>query len=110
MQKYRTNFLAYKKQETDVVFLSSGAGNKINNALTILLRELKLNFPQIEDFTHLRTSVIEQWEKEDGIIEAKMKAGHRYVSSTARYQIDNYDELQEELIRMHPIENMNCHV
>ena len=75
--------------------------------LSRLLDSLKLSFQQIENFTHLRTRVISHWEKEDGIIEAKVKAGHSYVTSTARYQTDSYDELKEELMTMHPLEKMN---
>ena len=107
IQKYRNDFLAYKNEDTDKLFLSQGSGNRLSNAFSILLRQLRLEFPQIEDFTHLRTSVISHWEKEDGIIEAKVKARHRYVTSTARYQTDCYDELKEELITMHPFGKLN---
>lgn len=107
INKYRAEFLACKNAPTDMVFLSKGTGNKINNALTLLLRTLKLEYPKVKDFEHLRTSVISLWEKEDGIIEAKVKAGHRYVMSTDRYRTDKEDELKEELLKAHPFINMN---
>lgn len=106
INKYRKDFLAYKGIDTDRVFMSKGSGNKLNNALSRLLRTIRTEFPQVEDFTHLRTSVITHWEKEDGIIEAKVKAGHRYVSSTERYQTDKYDELQKQLLEFHPMEKL----
>jgi integrase/recombinase XerD len=106
--KYRNEFLCTKhNKETDRFFLSKGVGEGLNNVATALLKNIKRNFPQIIDFRHIRTSVITHWEKQDGIIEAMQKAGHRYISSTQRYQTNKYEELQEQLKNMHPLERMN---
>lgn len=106
IHKFRNDFLAYKGIETDRMFMSKGSGRRIDNALARLLDQIRKEFPQVEDFIHLRTSVITHWEKEDGIIEAKVKAGHRYVSSTERYQTDKLDELQKQLLVFHPLEKL----
>jgi hypothetical protein len=39
-------------------------------------------------------------------MEAMVKAGHRYVSSTQRYQTNKYEELQDQLKAKHPLENI----
>lgn len=106
IHKFRNDFLAYKGIETDRMFMSKGSGRRIDNALSRLLDQIRKEFPQVEDFIHLRTSAITHWEKEDGIIEAKVKAGHRYVSSTERYQTDKLDELQKQLLVFHPLEKL----
>lgn len=60
----------------------------------------------IIDLKHIRCSVISNWEKDEGIIEAMTKAGHRYISSTARYQTNKNEALQDLLKTMHPLEGM----
>lgn len=60
----------------------------------------------IIDLKHIRCSVISNWEKDEGIIEAMTKAGHRYISSTARYQTNKNEELQDLLKTLHPLEGM----
>lgn len=107
LNKYRNQFLAFKQIDTDKFFLSAGAGKHLNNSLSRLIKKLKRNYPQIENLGHLRGSVISNWEKKDGIIEAMTKAGHRYISSTQRYQTTKYDELQDLLKTKHPLENMS---
>jgi site-specific recombinase XerD len=107
VHKYRNAFLAYKKEKTtDRLFLSCGEGNALHNSIAKLVYKLKRDFPYIEDLRHIRGSVITNWQKQEGIIEAMQKAGHRYVSSTERYQTNKYEELQELLKSIHPLESM----
>lgn len=103
--KYRKEFLSYKEnKDTDRFFLSQGAGVYLENAVTSVLRPLKRDFPFVQDLHHIRGSVITNWQKSEGVMEAMVKAGHRYISSTQRYQTDNYEELQDQLKSMHPLE------
>ncbi len=105
--KYRKNFLAYGVSDTDRFFLSQGKGSRLNNSVTSMLSKLKRKFPQIEDLRHIRGSVITNWQKNEGIMEAMVKAGHRYISSTQRYQTNKYEELHEQLKSIHPLEHLN---
>lgn len=106
--KYRKNFLILKEnKETDRFFLSQGTGQYLENSVTGMLGKLKKAFPQIENLQHIRGSVITNWQKNEGIMEAMEKAGHRYVTSTQRYQTNKYEELQEQLKSVHPLESMN---
>lgn len=108
LQKFRSEFLCKKdNKETDRFFLSMGSSENLNGLFQILIKEIKRKYPQMIDFRHLRASVITHWEQQEGIIEAMYKAGHRYISSTDRYRTDKYDELQKQLINIHPLENMN---
>jgi integrase/recombinase XerD len=104
--KFRKEFLTFKQGETDRFFLSKGSGQRLDNALTILIKKLKKQFPQVQDLKHIRGSVISHWDKQEGIVEAMQKAGHRYITSTTRYQTTKYDELKEELRTLHPLEHM----
>jgi integrase/recombinase XerD len=109
IQQYRKGFLAYKIENTDRFFLTKGDGELLHNAISRMLKGLRLEHPQIIDLKHIRGSVITNWEKEEGIIEAMIKAGHRYVSSTQRYQTNKYEELQGLLKNLHPLKHMVLH-
>ena len=104
--RYRREFLCYKKGDTDRLFLSKGSSEQMNNATNGLLYKLKKAFPQIENLIHIRGSVITHWQKQEGIMEAMVKAGHRYISSTQRYQTNKYEELQDQLKSKHPLESL----
>jgi integrase/recombinase XerD len=106
VNKYRKEFLV-NRDEIDNVFLNKGNDARLDNAVTILLKKIRKEFPQIQDLRHIRGSVIALWDKQDGIIEATAKAGIRYITSTARYQTTKYDELKEELKTLHPFESMS---
>ena len=107
VNKYRKELLVYRTYETDRFFLSKGTSEKMGNSLELLMKRVKKAYPYIEGFRQIRGSVISHWDKEEGVIMAMVKAGHRYVSSTERYQTKKYDELREDLKTMHPFENMN---
>lgn len=104
--KFRKDLLSNKEKETDKFFLSKGTGDYLHNSITLLLKDLKRNFPQVEDLRHIRGSVITNWQKNEGIMEAMVKAGHRYISSTQRYQTNKYEELQDQLKTLHPLEKL----
>lgn len=106
LHKYRKEFLCLKKEDTDRFFLSKGNGSKLENSLTLMMHLLKKQYPFIIDLRHLRGSVISHWDKQEGVIEAMTKAGHRYVSSTVRFQTNKLEELKDELKTLHPLENM----
>lgn len=106
--KFRNDFLCNKKSdETDKLFLSKGTGDYLNNSITLMLSKLKKDFPFIGDLRHIRGSVITSWQKNEGIMEAMIMAGHRYISSTQRYTTNKYEELHEQLKSIHPLEQLN---
>ncbi len=51
----------------------------------------------------LRTSVITHWLKNYNLREVQYMAGHRYVSSTEAYQINDLDDLIEDIGKYHPL-------
>ncbi|NQY08687.1 MAG: site-specific integrase [Flavobacteriales bacterium] len=93
-----------KHRDTDRLFVSLGISNNLNGTLYRMIREAKKQFPQFISLLQIRQSVITQWEKESGVLEAMVKAGHRNVSSTERYELSKYGELRDELQKVHPLE------
>ncbi|QTE21229.1 site-specific integrase [Polaribacter cellanae] len=58
---------------------------------------------KITNMKQIRASVITHWLKTYNIREVQFKAGHRYISSTERYQQDDLENLHELIENLHPI-------
>lgn len=58
---------------------------------------------EIENLKQIRASVITYCVKNYNLREAQYFAGHRYVSSTENYLINDLESLQEEVNKYHPI-------
>lgn len=98
----RKELLAATGKNTDALFISMGNSNQANNAINEVVASLKKLYPKIKDAKHLRTSVITNWLKQYGIRKVQHMAGHRYISSTEAFQVNNKDELKKDIDRFHP--------
>jgi integrase/recombinase XerD len=59
--------------------------------------------PRLTNPLQIRSSVITNWLGHYNLREVQYMAGHRFVSSTERYQTDNLEDLQKELEKYHPL-------
>lgn len=59
--------------------------------------------PRLKSLHQIRPSVITNWLNHCNLREAQYMAGHKYVSSTERYRMDNLEDLQKELEKYHPL-------
>lgn len=64
------------------------------------LRQLN---PKMINAQQIRSSVITHWLRQNNLRQVQYMAGHKYVSSTERYQVNNLDDLQNELKEHHPM-------
>ena len=80
-----------------------GAGQRLNNTLNKLLEQTTKLEPKVKTLQQLRASVITHWIKTLNLREAQHRAGHRYVSSTEAYLINDLGGLAEDAARFHPI-------
>ncbi len=101
--KTRADILKETGKETDLLFTSFGRSTKFNNIISKLLPQLKKLNKKIKSVHQIRTSVIVHWLKMYNLREVQYMAGHRYVSSTEAYLINDLDDLQEEIEKYHPI-------
>ena len=99
----RQTILAETKKETDLFLISTGSSLQLQNTLQKLLKQLKRQNKQIESVQQIRASVITSWLKRYNLREAQYFAGHRYVSSTESYLINDMEDLQEDINKYHPI-------
>ena len=69
-----------------------------------LSKTVKKQNPHFINFKQVRTSVITHWLKHYNLREVQYRAGHRYVSSTEAYLVNQIDDLQADIDKFHPIQ------
>jgi len=101
--KTREEILNYTNRQTTTLFLGIGQSSAISNTMSKLMEKLKKQNKQVESIKQIRTSVITHWLKQYNLREVQYMAGHRYVSSTEAYKINDIEGLQEEVDKYFPI-------
>lgn len=91
----------------DQLFFGSEGNLRLHGTLGRIMIRLHNIFPQYRKLTasKIRESVIAHWLKTKDVRIAQYMAGHRYASSTERYQETNLEDLKELLAKHHPLEN-----
>jgi integrase/recombinase XerD len=92
-----------REQTLNQLFTSMHASGGIKNTFLHLVYHLRRNHPKVIDARQIRQSVITLWLKTKDLRTAQYMAGHRYVSSTERYQVNNLEDLQQQLEKLHPL-------
>jgi len=75
----------------------------INNRIKYMFDQLKKLNPKVINAKQIRSSVITEWLRKNNLRQVQYMAGHKYVSSTQRYQVNSLDDLQNELKEHHPM-------
>lgn len=101
--KTRPEILKLTGKESDQLLVSTGTSGRIHNALEKLVKHLKKLNSKVTSLKQIRTSVITHWLKLYNLREVQYMAGHRFVSSTESYLVNDLDDLSEEITRFHPI-------
>ena len=65
-------------------------------------KELKTQNPKYINFQQIRTSVITKWLKQHNLRQVQYMAGHRYISSTEAYLVNQIEDLQTDVDKFHP--------
>lgn len=74
----------------------------LRNWINRLIDELRGINPQIKNAQHIRASVILHWIRMYGKRQVQYMAGHKYISSTQNYEVQELDSLTDLLARHHP--------
>lgn len=59
--------------------------------------------PKVINAKQIRSSVITEWLRHNNLRQVQYMAGHKYVSSTERYQLGHLDDLTNALQQHHPM-------
>ncbi|MBS1598420.1 MAG: tyrosine-type recombinase/integrase [Bacteroidetes bacterium] len=99
----RKMILRHTGKSTDKLIVSYGSSYNTQNIMRKCLKQLrKINY-QISTFDQIRASVITNWMRHFNLRETQYMSGHRYVSSTERYKLNNLDRLVEAIGKYHPM-------
>ena len=100
----RPDLLKITNKQNNRLFISSGTSNNLENTFIAIRQKLKQQHPEFKDLKQIRASIISQMLKYKNIREVQYTAGHRYVSSTERYLINNIEDLKKQVNKYHPLQ------
>ena len=103
IEKIRPEILAITQKQSDALFISKGSSLNLKNSLSKLNQHLKKHYDYYLNLEQLRQSRIAIWVKQEGLRKSQYLSGHKYVSSTERYQQIDLEELQKEITKHHPL-------
>jgi integrase/recombinase XerD len=92
-----------KARLKEQLFISINGSENIKNSLLHMFKAIRKQNPEILHPKQIRASVITYWLKKHNLREVQYMAGHKHVSSTERYQLNNLDKLQSKLEKYHPL-------
>src|SRR5690554_228079 len=99
----RDELLALTGKQTNTYFVSTGTSDRLSNIMQKLVKKLHNQHPKVTTIQQIRTSVITHWLKHYNLREVQYMAGHRYVSTTEGYLVNDLEDLSEEIGKFHPM-------
>jgi len=109
IEKIRPQFIAQKQQYAteegwdEQLFLTLGKSHNLQNSFRKINKKLREINSKYSNINQLRTSVIMNWLKQYNLRKTQVLAGHRYISSTEKYQQDDLESLHETINNFHPL-------
>ncbi len=85
------------------LFFSEGGSANIKTSLHHMFKAVKKINPKIKSGQVIRAAVIGDWLKSYDVRIVQYMAGHKYVSSTERYDLYNLEDLEDGLRNYHPL-------
>ena len=85
------------------LFISINGSENIKNSLLHMFKDIYRINPALTSAKSIRQSTITHWLKTHNLRQVQYMAGHKYVSSTERYQVNNLESLQNKLEKCHPL-------
>lgn len=95
-----------KAGKTDQLIISMEGKLQLKNSLYHLFVSIKKKNTQISSAKQIRTTAITHWLKTKNLREVQYMAGHKYVSSTERYQENDLENLQKNVEKYHPLNEL----
>jgi integrase/recombinase XerD len=92
-----------REKARNQLFISMHGSDDIKSTFLHLVYALRKQNPKLTTAVQIRQSVITKWLKTKNLRMVQYMAGHRYVSSTERYQVNNLEDLQHQLEKLHPL-------
>lgn len=93
-----------KAQLQRQLLISSNGSVHIKNTLKYLIQALQRINEEVKSAAQIRQSVVTEWLKVKDLRTVQYMAGHRYVSTTERYQMNHLEDLKADIDQYHPFE------
>jgi len=93
----------HKTKIENQLFISINGSENIKNSLLHMFKDIYRINPALTSAKSIRQSTITHWLKTHNLRQVQYMAGHKYVSSTERYQVNNLESLQNKLEKCHPL-------
>lgn len=104
LNEARKIILAVSGNTTDKLFITMGISNDDYRTIADkIMRKLRKQNKRIKSAKQIRASVITNWLKQYNLRQVQYMAGHRYVSSTEMYKLNDLQDLQEDINKYHPV-------
>jgi len=91
------------RQEAEQLIVSMKGSENVKSSLFHMFKQIKKLDPDIWNAKQIRYSVITYWLKNHNLRKVQYMSGHKYISSTERYQMNNIESLQKQLDLFHPL-------
>lgn len=80
-------------------------GSTLSGEVLWMMRRLKheLKHEQVKQASQIRASTIAEWTRIHDVRVVQYMAGHKYVSTTEKYQGSHLEDLKEQLKKYHPL-------
>lgn len=99
----RKELLQLTNKETQQLFISIGTSERFNNMMVYLMEHLHAINPKVISVKQLKASVIVHWLKLYNLRQVQYRVGHRYVSSTESFLVNEMEGMIEDIEKYHPI-------
>lgn len=103
LQEYLLLIRPELQNQSERLFTGRNDTKDLKNTLLHLNHALRKTNLKLKNAMQVRQSVITEWLKEKDLRTVQYMAGHRYVSSTERYQTNHLEDLKEALAKHHPL-------
>lgn len=103
LQTVRPYYQRSNKEENGLLFITQTQGARPTNRMSSVVKLVNKINPQLTSGKQIRASVITYWLKNYNLRESQYRAGHRYVSSTEAYLVNDLEDLQEDITKFHPL-------
>lgn len=99
----REEILSLAEKQSESLFVTLGKSHEFRTISAKLIKKLRKQNKKVTSLNQIRTSVITHWLKNHNLREVQYMAGHRYVSSTEAFLVNDLEDLQEDINKFHPM-------
>jgi integrase/recombinase XerD len=99
----RKEFLQLTGKQSEHLFISIGTSERVANIMGYLVKRLNQLNKKVTSIKQLKASVIVHWLKLYNLRQVQYMAGHRYVSSTESFLVNEMEGMIEDIEKYHPI-------